>query len=159
MLNNGFKNHYDWNMDCHMLASDFVRLIGMQGVPGSLHRWKSLGSWGALNDMAYQRTKAVDPVGPAWNYGQIDWSWHQWAEAEGKQRDAAAGVSLSGNWGAYEDDLFAQYKNTIATSPHAYQWIASQPGQSIGCEAPAHREYWSYPPHSWMFTSWRGPDF
>ncbi|GAF71900.1 unnamed protein product, partial [marine sediment metagenome] len=105
LLNNGFSGHYTWNMDCHRLSSDFVRLISTQGITGSAHRWASVGC-GAVDYMAYQRTKAIDPVGPTWGYGMIDWYWHQWAEAQGKQRDPSAAVSLSGNWGAYEDDLF-----------------------------------------------------
>ncbi|MBN2133594.1 MAG: hypothetical protein JW741_29100 [Sedimentisphaerales bacterium] len=154
MLNNGFKNHYTWDMDCHRLASDFVRLVGTQGVVGSQHRWASLGHWGALDDMAYQKTKAVDPVGPTWGYGQIEWSWHQWAEAEGAQRDAAAAVTLPGNWGDYEDSLFAQYKRTTDTSPYQYTWENNQPGQILGCEHPNHRSYTNSPP----LYSWRRPD-
>ena len=154
MLTNGFSNHYTWDMDCHRLASDFVSLVSTQGINASQHRWASKGHYGIVGDMAYQRTKAIDPVGPSWGYQQIDWSWHQWAQAEGAQRDAAAAVSLTGNWGAYEDDLFAEYKKIEKTSPYEYKWMNNQPGQSLGCEALAHRTYTSSP----SLYPWRGPD-
>jgi hypothetical protein len=154
ILSNGFAGHYTWDMDCHRLASDFVRLVGVQGVVGSQHRWASKGHGGVIDDMAYQRTKAIDPVGPTWGYGQIDWSWHQWAEAEGSQRDAAAATSLPGNWGAYEDFLFAQYERTKDDTPYQYEWVNNQPGQNVGCEAPAHRTY-TYPA---PLYDWRKPD-
>lgn len=153
-LNNGFSNHYTWNMDCHRLASDFVRLIGTQGVVGSQHRWSRMGYYGVIDDMAKQRTKAVDPVGAAWGYGQIDWNWHQWAQAEGSQRDAAAAVSLPGGWGAYEDHLFAQYKRIKNDGPYEYEWVNNQLGQIVGCEAPVHRIH-TYPA---TLYNWRAPD-
>jgi hypothetical protein len=154
ILSNGFGNHYTWNMDCHRLASDFVRLVSTQGINASQHRWASKGGYGVIDDMAYQKTNVIDPVGAIWGSGQIDWSWHQWAEADGAQRDAAAAVSLPGSWGVYEDHLFAQYKKIANNAPYTYQWMANQNGQSMGCEAPAHRDYNSNP----TLHNWRGPD-
>ncbi len=151
ILSNGFSDHYTWNMDCHRLASDFSRMVSTQGISAAQHRWASKGY--SIDDMSYQRTNAVDPVGPTWGYGQIDWSWHQWAQAEGAQRDPAAAATLAGNWGAYEDHLFAQYKMVTATSPY-YNWVNNQPGQNVGCEHPNHRTYTFNP----TLYGWRGPD-
>jgi hypothetical protein len=153
ILNNGFANHYTWNGDCMMLASDFVRLVGTQGINGSQHKWASIPPT-AIDDMDYQRTKVIDPVGPAWGNQAINWSWHQWAEAEGAQRDPSAAASVVGTWGTYEDYLFWKYEKVIGLSPFQTQWVDNQPGQSLGCEAPAHRSYTSTPP----FYAWRGPD-
>lgn len=153
ILSNGFSDHYTWNMDCHRLASDFVKLVSTQGITGLQHKWASLGYYGVIDDMAYQKTKAFDPVGPTWNYQQIEWSWHQWAEALGAQRDASAAVTLPGSWRDYEDHLFAQYKRIKNTSPYEYEWVNNQPGQSVGCEAPLHRSYTTPP-----LYNWRGPD-
>lgn len=154
ILNNGYVNHYTWNMDCHRLASDFVRMVGTQGISASQHNWASLGSYSAIGDMAYQKTKVIDPVGPTWGNQAIEWSWHQWAEAEGAQRDPSAAASVVGNWGVYEDYLFWQYKKVDNDSPYSWSWVNNQPGQISGCEAPAHRSYNSNP----TLYSWRGPD-
>lgn len=153
ILANGYANHYTWNMDCHRLASDFVRLVGTQGIAASQHNWASKGTT-AIDDMAYQRTKVIDPVGPTWGNQAIDWSWHQWAEAVGAQRDPSAAVSVVGTWGTYEDYLFWQYKKVTGLSPTQTQWVNNQPGQSSGCEAPGHRYYYSNP----TLWPWRGPD-
>lgn len=154
ILSNGYSNHYTWNGDCMMLASDFVRLVNTQGINGSQHYWGSLGSYGAIGDMAYQRTKVIDPVGAAWGNQAIDWSWHQWAEAEGAQRDPSAAASVVGNWGVYEDYLFWKYKEIIDDNPYDWNWVNNQVGQILGCEAPGHRNYNSNP----TLYPWRGPD-
>lgn len=152
VINNGFVIHYDWVGNCHRLASDFVRLIQTQGINGSLHRWGVLYTCNQ-HDMRTQRTKAFDPVGTAYGYGTQDWIFHQWAEANGKQRDPSAGSSLTGNWGDYEDFLY-EYYNEVINNSCGRDWVAAQSGQSVGCEAPGHRDYNSNP----TFYSWHGPD-
>jgi len=151
---NAFSDHYTWNMNCHQLSSDYVRLIASIGVYGSLHRWASKAA--GLGDMCYQRTKSIDPVGATWESGTIEWSWHQWAEADSKQRDPSAAASLSGTWGDYEDDLFTHYRECTQVSPSVvYTWVANQSGQSSGCEVyPTHCYYYN----SGILQSWRGPD-
>jgi hypothetical protein len=152
VINNGFVLHYDWVGNCHRLASDFVRLVSTQGIAASQHYWGVVSTCN-LDDMRTERTKAFDPVGTAWGYGTQDWSFHQWAEAEGKQRDPSAGSSLAGTWGDYEDFLY-EYYNKVVNSACDKSWVADQPGQSVGCEAPAHRVYNSNP----TLHSWHGPD-
>lgn len=154
ILSNGFNAHYTWNMDCHRLASDFVCLVSSLGISATLHRWASQNYY--IGDMAYQRTKSIDPVGSTWGQGTIEWSWHQWAEAVSAQRDPSANTSKTGNWGTYEDDLFTHYKELISSSPYS-RWVSNQPGQSSGCEAPTHRLYYNYPSSN-IFYDWRGPD-
>lgn len=154
ILNNGFDAHYTWDMDCHRLSSDFVRLISSLGISATLHKWSSKNLY--VGDMSYQRTRSINPVGPTWGQGTIEWAWHQWAEAVSSQQDPSANTSLSGNWGAYEDYLFTQYERKIASSPY-YEWVANQSGQSSGCEAPSHRYYYDYPTYA-IFYDWRGPD-
>jgi hypothetical protein len=146
ILNNGFAAHYTWDYDCHRLASDFVKLVCTQGIIGSMVRWGSQS--GGAGDMDYQRTRAFDAVGPTHPYETQDWSWHQWSAALGKQRDASAASSLTGDWGVYEDYLFTHYL-VVGNG-----WVANNPGQSIGCEAPAHRFFTAVPTE----YSWRGPD-
>ena len=99
-------------------------------------------------------TYAIDPVGATWGNQAIEWWWHQWAQAEGAQRDPSAAASVVGIWGVYEDYLFSNYEKVISDSPIQTQWVPNQPGQSLGCEAPAHRTYSSNPP----LYDWRGPD-
>ena len=155
ILSNGFNAHYTWNMDCHMLSSDFVRLVTSLGISASLHRWSSKNQ--NIGDMCYQRTKSIDPVGPTWGQGQIEWAWHQWAEAASSQRDPSANTSLPGGWGGYEDNLFTQYLEKIGS--YQYQWVANQSGQSSGCEAPEHRYYYYSSSAPWtLLYDWRGPD-
>jgi hypothetical protein len=151
ILDNGFSEHYTWNGNCHRLSSDFVRLVTSLGVSASQHQWASKNQ--NVGDMSYQRTKSIDPVGPTYGQGVIEWSWHQWAEAASSQRDPSTAASKSGNWGGYEDDLFTHYKKIISTHPY-YQWDLNQSGQSLGCEAPSHRIYSSSP----TVYSFLGPD-
>src|SRR4030042_4241695 len=69
----GFDSHYTWNMNCHMLSSDFVRLVASLGVANAgLHRWASVG--GVNGNMHYQRTNSIDPVGAIWGNQEIPWS-------------------------------------------------------------------------------------
>lgn len=153
ILTNGFVAHYTWDFDCHRLSSDFVRLVTSLGVSASQHWWSSKSPF-AVDDMTYQRTKSFDAVGPTHGNTSQDWAWHQWAEAESNQRDPSAGVSLSGTWGDYEDDLFTYYKKVDTLVPLAESWVANNAGQSTGCEASTHRQYSSSP----AVYTWRGPD-
>jgi hypothetical protein len=155
ILSNGFNQHYTWDYQCHMLASDFVRLVSSLGINAYLHRWSSKGV--DVGDMSYQLTRPFDPVGPTHGYKAIPWAWHQWAEAASYQRDPSANNSVAGNWGAYEDYLFTHYERIIASSPY-YEWVENQVGQSSGCEAEGNRYYWYYPTDAWLLTSWLGPD-
>ena len=150
IINVGFVNHYAWHYQCMRLAGDFVRLINVQGISGSQTRWGSIGGT-VIGNMAYQRTNPFDPVGSL-TYQSYDWSWHHWAAAEGKQRDPSAATSVPGQWGTYEDYAFKEYRVVSGTSP--YPWVANQPGQSQGCEAPAHRFHTNNP----TFHMWYGPN-
>ncbi|NLU40358.1 MAG: hypothetical protein GXX78_15875 [Bacteroidales bacterium] len=157
ILSNGFDQHYTWNYQCHMLASDFVRLVSTLGINAYLHRWASKNPYYAsVGQMVQQMTIVFDPVGPTHGNKAIPWSWHQWAEAASYQRDPSANKSVAGNWGAYEDYVFAQYEKVLPQSPY-YQWDNNQVGQSAGCEAPENRDYYSYPGETWILTSWLGP--
>jgi len=155
ILNNGFNQHYTWSYDCNLLSSDFVRLVASLGVNASQHIWASKGSQssGDVDDMCYQRTKSFTPVGGSPDVRE--WSWHQWAESTGAQRDPSAATSKTGNWGGYEDDLFTHYYQCTNSSPFGAVWVANQSGQSSGCEVyPTHCYYDSNP----TLYDWRGPD-
>ena len=156
ILSNGFNQHYTWDYQCHMLASDFVRLVSSLGINAYLHRWASKGL--AVGDMNYQLTKPFDPVGPTHGYKAIPWVWHQWAEAASYQRDPSANNSAAGNWGAYEDYLFTHYERITSIDPFETEWVENQSGQNSGCEAEGNRYYFYYPTEAWLLTSWRGPD-
>lgn len=153
LLSNGFASHYTWDFDCHRLSSDFVRLASAIGITASQHKWASITP-SAVNDMVYQRTEEFDPVGPTHGYGPQEWSWHQWSEAGGKQRDPSAAASLIGTWGSYEDDLFTDYRKVDVLTPLIVSWTPEQAGQTAGCEASAHRAYDGSP----TIWTWRGPD-
>ncbi len=151
IINNGFVNHYAWNYQCHRLASDFVRLISTQGVAGSQTYWGSING-SVIGNMDYQRTEPFDPVGGL-KLKSYDWYWHQWAAAEGMQRDPSAAKSLAGLWGAYEDYAFKEYRVVASSTP--YPWVANhRPGQNQGCEAAQHRSYSGNP----TLYSWYGPN-
>ena len=153
LLSNGFAAHYSWEADCNLLSSDFVRLATAIGIAASQHQWASIGPT-AVDNMTYQRTKEFVAVGVA-NLSVIqEWSWHQWSEAGGKQRDPSAAASLAGNWGAYEDDLFTHYREVVVVSPLSAPWTASHTGQTEGCEAADHRFYNAAPD----LSDWHGPD-
>jgi hypothetical protein len=143
VLSNGFANHYNWVGNCHVLASSYVRLLNTQGIPASMHRWSIKTTYPSLvNDMVYpQITKNIDPVGKGSGLGAQYWNFHQWAEAEGSQRDPSVALSFPGAWGGYEDDVYVQYTKITDLSPYTVGTVAEQPGQSVGCEAPAHRTY------------------
>jgi hypothetical protein len=159
IINNGFNKHYTWVGNCHRLSSDFIRLISSLGISGQQHRWKSkyFYPYGSphIGAMVEQRTISFTPVGNN-SAGVIEWWWHQWAEAGGKQRDPSAALSYSGRWGDYEDYLFIHYRECIGTNTTPYQtrWVKNQPGQSVGCEVyPTNCEYLSG-----TLTKWLGPD-
>ncbi len=155
LLNNGFSAHYTWVFNCHRLSSDFIRLAASVGVSGSQHNWASKGSQtsGQVGWMCYQQTKSFTPVGGS--AGIQQWSWHQWAEAAGSQRDPSAAVSLSGAWGGYEDNLFTYYYQCMVSSPFSATWVTNHPGESVGCEVyPANC---TYDPNPTTYD-WLGPD-
>jgi hypothetical protein len=140
LMTNGFVAHYAWNYQCHLLASDFVRMCKSLGIQGSLHNWASNASPpprpANAGDMCYQRTVAFDPVGGINGYGQYEWSWHQWAESGGDQYDPSANAIHAGGWGGYEDAAFSDYYRCVTGPPTpTYAWEANQPGQSQGCES------------------------
>jgi hypothetical protein len=149
MLSNGFKLHYNWVGNCHWLAGAFDRLVSTQGVYASQHRWARSDYPYEVGDITAQRTKAIDPVGGYAGYGSQEWSFHQWAEAEGAQRDPSVGESLIGSWGDYEDDVYIQYRKVIDTNPYDDDWVPNQPGPDPG------GVYSSNPP----FLPWKSPDY
>jgi hypothetical protein len=128
---------YEWDMDCNLISSAFVRQCLCLGINASLHRWASNASrfGGTVGDMCYQRTNTIDPIGSVWGSEEIDWSWHQWAESDGKQYDPSANAIFNGTWGEYEDDLFKEYKRCVTVSPNTYSWDANQTDQNNGCES------------------------
>ena len=163
ILNNGFDAHYMWRWDCHWLSSDFVRLVASLGIGASMHCWSS--TYHYVGNMTYQRTKWIDPVGPGDpNYnppvpdkGEIEWAWHQWAQASGSQRDPSTATSKSGSWGVYEDYLFKEYETL--TPSYQYEWVPNEPGQPEGsCEDWENDRcrYYSWPTTSWLLTPWCG---
>lgn len=150
ILSNGFKNHYNWVGNCHWLAGAFDRLVSTQGINASQHKWAKADNFPyKVGDIIVQKTKAIDPVGPHAGLGTQTWNFHQWAEAEGAQRDPSVGKSLIGNWSAYEDDVYIEYKKVTNTSPYQDQWVPNQPGQDPG------GVYLSTPP----FLPWKDPDY
>jgi len=155
ILSNGFSAHYTWNYDCHRLSSDFVRLVSSLGIAASQTLWASIGTMtsGNIGDMCNQRTKSFTPVGGT--NGVREWSWHQWAQAEGCQRDPSASVTLSGAWGDYEDNLFTHYYTCTSSLPFGAVWLTNNVGQSSGCEV--HPTHCTYNPNPTLYL-WRGPD-
>jgi hypothetical protein len=157
ILSNGFNQHYTWDYQCHRLASDFVRLVSSLGIDAYMHRWQAKDPYYAsIGQMTAQRTIVFDPVGPQHGNRDFFWSFHQWAEAASYQRDPSANKSVAGNWGAYEDYVYAQYEKAISQLPY-YQWVNNQAGQNSGCEAPGNRDYYIYPGSSWILWTWLGP--
>lgn len=158
VFSDGFSNHYNYNYDCHLFSSDFVRLVSSLGVSASQHYWASK-YWrdAAVGDMEHQRTKLVDPVGPSIGLDSLEFNYHQWSEAAGSQRDPSTKTSKSGSWGGYEDDLFTQYRVCTSEFPDFdSEWVPNQSGQSSGCEVyPTHCDYDSTP----ILYDWVGPDY
>jgi len=154
ILSNGFAQHYTWNGTCHLLSSDFVRLVTALGIEASLHRWSYNSESNSIGVMLNQKTIAFDPIGSVYGYGQLMWEFHQWAEAEGYQRDPSSASSYQGIWGDYEDYFFTEYLEKAYPSD---QWVANQSGQSEGCEAPNNRIYIEYPDDSDILYPFQGP--
>ena len=164
-----FKNHYNWNYDCHRLASDFVRMVASLGVSAFEHTWSIKGAayWTesyAVGDMYAQRTVLIDPVG---NFGPSNYvfGFHEWAEAEGIQYDPSTGSyhgdindpNSNSSWGDYEDFLYAEYQriNYIILGFIGTEWVVNQPGQIAGPESSSHRKYTS--DSTLNLQGWRGP--
>jgi hypothetical protein len=140
-----------------MLASDFVRLVSSLGITAYLHRWACKDPYYASEgQMIAQKTIVFDPVGPTHGNRDFYWSFHQWAEAASYQRDPSANKSVAGNWGAYEDYVYAEYGKVISQYPYS-EWVNNQSGQSSGCEAPGNRDYYEYPGSAWILYTWMGP--
>jgi hypothetical protein len=157
ILSNGFNQHYTWDYQCHKLASDFVRLVSSLGITAYLHRWARKDPYYASEgQMIAQKTIVFDPVGPTHGNRDFYWSFHQWAEAASYQRDPSANKSVAGNWGAYEDYVYAEYEKVISQYPYS-EWVNNQDGQSSGCEAPGNRDYYEYPGSDWILYTWMGP--
>jgi len=159
ILNNGFAEHYNWNGTCYFLASDFLRLVTSLGITGTLHRWGAMNN-GDIGDMERLITIPFDPVGQQYfppEYTSYTWYFHQWAETSGIQRDPSAAISLIGDWGTYEDYLFANYKY-LSALPNIFDITTNHAGHSVGCEAPEHRYYKTYPTTSTsILSTWQGP--
>ena len=162
ILDNGFKDHYTYNYQCHLFSSDFCRMVESLGISCTLHQWSVPLAWRTLDiisvdQMMAQETISISTVG---NTGSEKWqfSFHQWAEAGGKIRDPSTGSSYSGSWGSYEDYVYGDYaKCTIASSdpggPAGTWGEGNQSGQSTGVEAVGNRYYGTESPLSWL-----GPD-
>lgn len=151
IMTNGFAAHYSWDLNCAYLSSDFVKMATSLGIPAVLHKWASKEQWSTIVDDMIAQLINFDPVGSL-PYATYIWSWHQWAEANGKQYDPSANTSMQGSWGDYEDAAFINYK--VSLGLNTYRYDLNNSGQSIGCEAPAHRDYYSIN----YFNAWRGPD-
>jgi hypothetical protein len=157
ILSNGFNQHYTWDYQCHELASNFVRLVSSLGISAYLHRWQAKHPYYASEgQMIAQKTIEFDPVGPAHGNNFFYWSFHQWAEAASYQRDPSANKSVAGNWGAYEDYVYAKYEKVISQYPYS-EWVNNQSGQSSGCEASGNRDYYTYPGSSSILETWTEP--
>ena len=162
ILNNGFKNNYIYGggWDCSNLSSDFVRLVSSIGLNAYLHKWASKSD--SVNyHMFRMTTKLRTPLNtlyPSFYPDNLTWGYHQWAEAGGYQFDPSldSDNSIQGDWGDYEDYLFAGY-TYIYNENAMYQ--PNYSGQSEGCEAPNNRTYTGYPNTSSILQEWFGPNY
>ena len=77
--------------------------------------------------------------------------YHQWVQVGVTQIDPTTLFVMEEDfWGEYEDFLFKKYK----FSGSGVNWQDNQGGQSIGCEAPAHRIHSDIG----ILQDWAGPN-
>jgi len=116
------------------LASNFVHMCHCLGIDAKCHKWSWPGLV-AVGNMLAQRTRSFDPAGGKHGSETYDFSFHQWAESDGKQYDPTSNETHDGTWGSYEDWLYTNYlKCTVVGPPLEAVWDANSPGQSSGCE-------------------------
>lgn len=131
----GIAGDYTYAGTCAIDSSNFVRLIGIQGVSGTLHRWAT-NHPGAIpvGDINAMQTRPITLIGndPGWPDGRTIWvNYHQWATAESYNWDASSSTKHAGGWGDYEDWLF----NNGGTDDYRIEdspdfWIANPNGQA-----------------------------
>jgi hypothetical protein len=116
--------------NCAYMSADYTHLIGIQGVSATQERWGIAGSPSYTDGEAtLMRSDNITTVGNS-SAQVFEWVFHWWVYAGGKLRDPSAGTSRSGTWGAYEDELFKDYRRWDAGGSTHY-WHGSNPsGQS-----------------------------
>ncbi len=126
---NGMANEYTYaGGNCAALASNFGRLVGVQGVASSQEQWYAGG--GAVGSIKQMRTKEIPTInaGTPNPKARYAWTFHRWVTAEGANWDPSSQTQLMGNWGAYEDVLFKS-GGTDDYDRVGQQSIANPPGQ------------------------------
>ena len=104
---------YQYNGTCQTDASNFARLVGVQGVAATLHRWATANDWASSQlpgDINWMKTRAgtslINPVS-GWPLDRVAWgNYHCWATAESNNWDASSHTKHPGGLGDYEDWLF-----------------------------------------------------
>ncbi len=105
----GYAGEYVYDGTCAWDSSNFVRLIGVQGVAGTLHRW-ALDSTPVNGDLITMKTRWISLINADqtdWPDGRTEWTnYHQWATAESFNWDASSDTKRATTWGDYEDWVF-----------------------------------------------------
>ena len=140
---NGIAHDYTWTGNCHYLSSNFVRMVLVQGINASLHKWSRnaeleegnngdlVASPNVMNSMIYMKTISIKPIGHFFNSMYV-WIFHQWAESGGKQYDPSTNFVFNGTWGEYEDYLLSEYYRYYDVN--LVDWETNRQGQYHGCE-------------------------
>lgn len=158
----GMADHWEYAGNCHLLSSDFVRLMHSIGASAALRRWSAyqISQGATMGQMTSQHTQSVDPVGDHadWPTAELEFPWHQWAEVASGTRDPSFAYTITGKWGAYEDTLYVEYEkcSQAVCNPisHPETTQVNYAGQDTGCEIyPKNAKYNSSPPVS----DWFGP--
>jgi len=128
----GIAGDYTYNGTCAYDSSNFVHLIGAQGVSGTCHRWSTDYPAFSSGDIDAIQTREIDPIGtPA--AGRYAWAnYHQWATAAGYNWDASCNEKRAGSWGDYEDWLFNDGGTDDYRLYPTSTWFANPSGQAAG---------------------------
>ena len=147
----GMGGDYTYNgFLCHRLSSNFVRLVGVQGVSATQHSW-CVEPAGQFEDGDIIKMKSISfvPLGKE-DPEVFEWSLHQWADYGGYQWDIAGDTKHSGTWMDYEDTIIADYKEkwSFPYSPswHGSNWAGQLTEVDKEMEHSSSPELWQFYP-------------
>jgi hypothetical protein len=134
-IKDGIAANYNYGGTCLKEASNFARLVGVQGVTATVHRW-DIAATPVAGNIDRMQTRTITLIGTPYNgypagANRITWTnYHAWATAEGNNWDCSANTKHAGGWTDYEDWVF----NNGGTDDYRVKgtpntWIANPAGQ------------------------------
>jgi hypothetical protein len=137
---------FTWNGNCHVLAGILRNCVKCQGVPATRH-WLYHESDGGVGDLECQKTRVIDPIGPAGSQQYI-FNFHSFTTVTNgesiKVYDPTTNSTFNGGWSAYEEWLYTEYAECLrdyqrcyaiskpdpsVDTPPQYKWVPNTPAR------------------------------